>query len=73
MQPGLATPFGEGRYLGKGQVGGQGNPFLPQQPLLLICQEQGLTGQLGVGVQEKMRMGSGSPISSPQAPPPAGD
>lgn len=31
---------------------GQGNPFLPQQTLLLIGQEQGLTGQLGVGAGE---------------------
>lgn len=40
----VGKPFGEACYLGEGQVRGQGNPFLPQQMLLLICQEQGLTG-----------------------------
>lgn len=42
----VGIPFGEASYLGEGQVCGQGNPFLPQQTLLLFCQEQGLTGQL---------------------------
>lgn len=42
----VGTPFGEACYLGEGQVRGQGNPFLNQQTLLLIRQEQGLAGQL---------------------------
>lgn len=42
----VGKPFGEACYLGERQVRRQGNPFLNQQTLLLICQEQGLTGQL---------------------------
>lgn len=43
---GTGRPFGEACYLGEGQVSGQGNPFLSQQTLLLLCKEHGLTRQL---------------------------
>lgn len=60
-------PSGETRYLGEGQVRGQGDPFLPQKTLLLIGQEQGLTGQLA---GDRRGAGRGSSHSQrPGAPP----
>lgn len=59
-------PSGETRYLGERQVRGQGDPFLPQKMLLLICQEQGLTGQLA---GDRRCAGRGSSRSQRQGAP----
>lgn len=53
----MGTPFGDRCYLGEGQVRGQSNPFLPQQMLFFICQEQTLAGQLGGMEEDKWDQG----------------
>lgn len=62
----MGTPFGDPCYLGEGQVRGQSNPFLPQQLLFFICQEQMLAGQLGGMAEDEW--GQGHLLPKPKLP-----
>lgn len=48
----MGTPFRDCCYLGEGQVRGQSDPFVPQQLLFFICQEQMMSAGQLQGVAE---------------------